>query len=315
MSWLMQVSEGSHPLLDIGVLTSEEGLDAFTYYFKADRKDSAKWTSKGAVLVITAEVDDDADVPSNAQLRWRAETKLITASNTSSAVESVVDGCPGIDDGTTLPFLTEGDDQAPASTTASTTVTATAPATPSTGECDLGPSLCAHQDDSPATWILEGTGLGLVGFTDLLQGALPSLRARFGEADSDAPVEFCPSGAISRTIEWADLVVFVGEADGADRVVGWVYGPPSAGGKPSLNLRTEEGIGIGSTVADLRAAYGTALTISSGDGADGAPETGPSFLVEGSNAGGDWPGLGGGLTGTAPTDTVMGLSAGAYCGE
>jgi DNA-directed RNA polymerase specialized sigma24 family protein len=82
--------------------------------------------------------------------------------------------------------------------------------------------------------------------------------------------------------------------------------PPPAPPLRGYSPRTATGIGFGSTLAELRAAYGARLRVSSG-----APGNVDRFTV-GQGAAGE---LSGSLGGGTPGATVTGLAAGALCGE
>lgn len=108
----------------------------------------------------------------------------------------------------------------------------------------------------------------------------------------------------TRRLQWGNLQVLVNEvtsASGAGRpgLTGWYLGAPSA---TIHDLKTEKGIGIGSTVAALKAAYGTDVTVARG-------EAGPGFVV--TLAAGPVLGQLDGLTDTAK---VKNIQAGNYCG-
>ena len=70
--------------------------------------------------------------------------------------------------------------------------------------------------------------------------------------------------------------------------------------------RTAAGVGSGPTLAELRAASGDRVTVSSGP-----PGVGHRFQVRFGAAGE----LSGSLSGATPTATVAGIAAGAGCGE
>ncbi len=72
----------------------------------------------------------------------------------------------------------------------------------STSECTLGASLCSHQNEPTVSWTLNPDGLGLVSFTELADSALSTLTSRFGEPTRDFAVDYCPSGQISRQVDW-----------------------------------------------------------------------------------------------------------------
>lgn len=112
-----------------------------------------------------------------------------------------------------------------------------------------------------------------------------------------------PHGEIERLVEFAELAVLIGDREGAARFVAWDLGPPSGALPP---LRTPEGASVGTTLAELRGAYGARLEIRGDD------PFGSGFEIQ-VPAGGR---LGGTLTGTGSTDSVATLSGGvATCGE
>jgi hypothetical protein len=95
--------------------------------------------------------------------------------------------------------------------------------------------------------------------------------------------------------------------DGAGKltIVGWTYGTDDPPAAPAL--ATGEGVSVGSTLAQLRSAYGDRVEVTE-DETLGAVR----FTVAGSRYQLALSGL---LTGPAGTDTVRALYAGAYCGE
>jgi hypothetical protein len=138
--------------------------------------------------------------------------------------------------------------------------------------------------------VLAPDGLGVVKFGEATDAALATLRARFG-APRELPSE-CRD--IARVLEWDALVAYFGPT-----FVGYHY--LTEGGPP---LRTEAGIGKGSTVGQLKAAYATKLAFGEG------PADGPLFEIT-------LPAgvLGGYAGGPADTDTVETFFAGTTCGE
>jgi hypothetical protein len=124
------------------------------------------------------------------------------------------------------------------------------------------------------TLAADGLGDLLIGFppTDVIAG----LTARFGEPDLDSdwlatgpsPYGACP-GNTMRAVGWGSLVtIFVN--DGTDALgeyfytysYGYDYATNQGGVDPrQLDLVTDAGIGIGSSVAELTAAYGDRLSL------------------------------------------------------
>lgn len=151
----------------------------------------------------------------------------------------------------------------------------------------------------------DGLGDLLVGFppADVIAG----LTALFGEPDLDSdwfatgpsPYGTCP-GATMRAVGWGSLVtIFVN--DGEDPLgerfytysYGYDYATNQGGVDPrGLELTTDAGIGIGSTVAQLTASYGDRLAV------EGDPSLGTWSFRIGSSP---FRGL---LTGRDPDSTV-----------
>lgn len=144
---------------------------------------------------------------------------------------------------------------------------------------------------------LEPDGLGVVAFGDEASDVLATLSALLGPTTDDGPLPACPSGELDRQVQFAELSVLVATFDGMERFVAWDLGPPS-GALP--RLATAEGITVGSTLAQLRAAYGNRLQLLGDD------PFGPAFEIDVPAQGR----LGGTLTGTAGDDTVATLSGG-----
>lgn len=159
---------------------------------------------------------------------------------------------------------------------------------------------------------LRGDGLGVTAFGDMPEYTLAALTAALGEPSSDttepafSSFGTCP-GTTLRAVEWGGLVVLI--TDGAT-AYGIESGPHFFAymyrSDDSLGLATPEGVGLGSTVAELRAAYGEQVRVN--------PEQevfGPSFEVGAYGPGGVY-GL---LDGTDDASTVTEVAAGQPCGE
>jgi hypothetical protein len=187
----------------------------------------------------------------------------------------------------------------PADRPASSTTTATVAPSSATSAPRGGPGTSSIQ--------LAPDGLGGLAFGTAEAQVRTALTQAFGPPDSDdtLPAGSCSSGA-TRSVSWADLHVLFGP-DGAGKltVVGWTYGTDDPPAAPVL--ATGEGIGSGSTLAQLRSAYGGGVEVTK-DKALGAVR----FSVQGSRY---QLGLSGLLTGLTDTDTVWALFAGSYCGE
>jgi hypothetical protein len=116
----------------------------------------------------------------------------------------------------------------------------------------------------------------------------------------------CP-GTTIRLVDWNDLQLFFTDqspaVQGLRHFASFSYGPAVTPGQPNpFGLVTGNGIGLGSTVKELKAAYPSAQIIP-GD----ALATGPQFTIE--------QGLHGFLTGVKNADTVISFVGGFGCGE
>ena len=115
---------------------------------------------------------------------------------------------------------------------------------------------------SRASVVLAPDGLGSLAFGMQAARAMNGLTQAFDRAEN---VTVVPQGAncgATRIFRWKDFEVLINEVSarsgGAPGLAGWAVG---AKAPSSLGLKTDKGIGIGSTVAEVRAAYGPAVTI------------------------------------------------------
>ena len=158
------------------------------------------------------------------------------------------------------------DDDDPPAITTSVAVTTTAPAVTTTGGVTTtGPAAATTTVPAAADIVLRVDGLDLVDFGDPKDPALSALSAALGTVD-ETGVGCELGGPGTSTARWKELSVEF--ADGGVR--SYTVRPPN-GVAPVLNLKTEAGIGLGSTVAQLKTAYGARLTI---------PGLGPEFDPE-----------------------------------
>ena len=179
----------------------------------------------------------------------------------------------------------------PSTTTAPSTTTITTAATTTT--------TTVPDTTAPAAGLtLRPDGFGDINLGDPEAQAFDTLVAAFGNPVSDETVPDCPEGA-ARFVVWGNLLVSM--SGGA--VVSYSY----SGGEPLAGVdadpSTPEGIRIGSTVADLQAAYGDAVTVYYEE--FGA--LGYQFKV------GDDNGLVGALSGSSSSDTVLSIGANLFC--
>ncbi len=162
-----------------------------------------------------------------------------------------------------------------------------------------------------AALVLRTNGLGQVAFGAEPEGVIAYVTSIVGSPTTDTgwidPLSLgsCP-GTEVRTVTWADLNLYFGDqsrlAIGRRHFFSYSLGPPSAGATIApAGMVTVAGVGVGSTLADLRAAY-PGLLVNPGD-----PVSQPSFEVS--------AGLGGLLTAADDAATVTAIQGGFGCGE
>ena len=125
-----------------------------------------------------------------------------------------------------------------------------------------------------------------------------------GPPDKDTPVPPGASCGATRSLQWADLAVFVNDTPnaptGKSGFLGWYDGVASP--KPPLGLLTDKGIGVGSTVGQLKAAYGPDVSISRGEQGAGFNLTAQTGILLGQ------------LSGQTDGDHIKNIQAGGFCG-
>ena len=157
---------------------------------------------------------------------------------------------------------------------------------------------------------LRTDGFSAVAFGTEAEAAIAAFTAELGAPSEDTgwveplSISHC-GGTQSRRLSWGALSMLFGDQSsylqGSPHFHGWSYGTVEGIGAEPIGLVTDQDVGLGDTVADLRAAY-PGVTVTPGE--QGLIET--TFSVDGS--------LGGLLTGDTDGDTVTVLSAGPYCG-
>jgi hypothetical protein len=159
--------------------------------------------------------------------------------------------------------------------------------------------------------LLAGDGIGEIGLGTEAEAAVAQLSATLGSPDDDtgwsAALGTCP-GTESRIVRWSSLQIFLtnGETAWASNPHFFHYGQSlAAGGGEYLDLRTDKEIGIGSTIGELKTAYGDAVTVSDD------PAFGPYWEVLGTEPSYLW----GTATGVADDSVIDAVSGGAGCGE
>ncbi|MFZ4810874.1 MAG: hypothetical protein ACOYL9_05985 [Ilumatobacteraceae bacterium] len=203
-------------------------------------------------------------------------------------------------------------DVLPTTTTIAITTTTEPPPTlpPTTTTSTTTSTTTTTTIPKAAVLVLREDGLG-----DALFGAAPDdvvsyVTAILGSPTSDTgwtdPFSFgvCP-GTEVRGVTWTDLrLLFSNQstvATGRRHFFNYVYGPLPGTSVTPAGLRTDQGILIGSTVAELRAAYPRVLLFQQDD------VFGPSFAISET--------LVGFLTGTTSGDRIVSIIGGLPCGE
>lgn len=219
-----------------------------------------------------------------------------------------------------------------ASPSGSATVTVTESAAPSTAPApsasEAAPSASAPVEPTPTPEateeervVLDGEGLGIARFGDAPEDVIEALNGRYGSPDRDsdwvpaASGQFgaCP-GTVARGVYYGQLFVLLTDGETP-------YGPEGQrhltfyqvtveGEDPAAEYgdgpQTVEGIGVGSTVADLQAAFGGGVVTQEDE------RLGPLYTVSDA-AGAEL--LSGSLTDTSEAGVVTAVSAGQGCGE
>ena len=160
------------------------------------------------------------------------------------------------------------------------------------------------------TIVLGRDGLGIASFGDDADSAVAAVTAVLGEPDTDSgwvepmTIGAC-AGAEARFVAWGALYVYFADESAAGagerHFFGYSYG--SVGDLEAIpeGLATPEGIGLGTTVEFLRAAYADVVVEAGEEGLFA-----PSFYVDDE--------LSGRLTGTAADDLVTVIIGGDPCG-
>lgn len=206
-------------------------------------------------------------------------------------------------DGGTGPSTTDAATTRPPSTDdgPSTTTAPTASSTTSTSTTTIPPI------------VLGPDGLGVTDLGDGYDEAMERLVLSLGLPESDtgwissiSDVGTCP-GEIVRIVRWAGLRTFFSDGPteyGSDERHLFYFSQSRVEAEEPADLTTSEGIGLGSTVAELEAGYGTDVAIVTD------LQFGPQFMI-------DPPGpnfMSGTLTGTSDDDVVTSIAGGFGCG-
>jgi hypothetical protein len=170
------------------------------------------------------------------------------------------------------------------------------------------------EDGDGIVFGLDADGLGTVDFLADPDNTLIHVTAALGEPDEDSGLVdgyqfygICPGPQI-RIVRWGNFEVAFAYPDGEDPFF-FQWRVPALNGDGSPAPTTPEGIGIGSTVADLQAVYGDAITVEFSEDFDlwsFDPTDNTAFYGDGLN---------GAVTGGDPTDTIQFITAGQSCAD
>jgi hypothetical protein len=163
---------------------------------------------------------------------------------------------------------------------------------------------------APPTIVLADDGLGIAVFGTAADDTIAAITAVLGEPDEDSGwvdplrVGAC-AGDEARFVAWGTLYLYFSDnsafGDGERHFFGYSYGSERDLGAIPEGLATPEGIGLGTTVVFLRAAYHDVVIEAGEEGL-----LAPSFYVDDA--------LSGRLTGTADDDLVTVIIGGDPCG-
>jgi hypothetical protein len=156
--------------------------------------------------------------------------------------------------------------------------------------------------------VLESIGLGVATFGEPADTVVAALTALLGEPTEDTGfvdpflIGTCATNELRR-VSWDSLSVLFGDngTPGSRQFFSYAYGDVTDLAAEPVGLLTPAGIGIGTTVADLRSAYPEVVVQ---EGEEGLFES--SFFVDET--------LAGLLTGAADTDLVTVIFGGEFCG-
>lgn len=150
----------------------------------------------------------------------------------------------------------------------------------------------------------DGLGAGLP-FQTNAASTIRLLIQALGQPEKNTPLPVGTACGATRRLQWGNFQVLVNEvgvtsAAGKPGFAGWYLGAPSP---TQLPFKTEKGITIGSTVAALKAAYGTDVNVARGEQGAGYNVTLSRGIILGQ------------LDALTDTGKVKNIQAGNFCGE
>ncbi len=153
--------------------------------------------------------------------------------------------------------------------------------------------------------VLGADGVGAVKFQTNAAHTIARFMQALGNPDKNTPLPAGTACGATRRLHWANFQVLVNEVGGTSGAgkpgfAGWYLGPLA--GPTALDFKTEKGIGVGSTVGAIKAAYATDAQIARGEQGWGFTITAPGGIIIGQ------------LDGGADGNKVRNIQAGNYCG-
>ncbi|MDQ3311932.1 MAG: hypothetical protein M3501_09740 [Actinomycetota bacterium] len=198
----------------------------------------------------------------------------------------------------------------PAPTTAAPTTVAPTTAAPTVAPTTAAPPTTPVQDPTSGV-ILAADGVGVASFGDEPDAAIAAVTAILGEPTQDSgwvepfTISACP-GTEYRRVSWGAFSLQFSDqsskADGRRHLFGYEYGEVGRTDAQPAGLVTAEGIGVGSTVAELKSAYPDVSVVAGEEGLSSS-----SFEVSEN-------GLAGLLTDATDQGIVLLVVGGDFCG-
>lgn len=277
-----------------------------------DSRDDADDSTEVSATSATDVVDDTVPPSTEPPSTTVEETVPSTEAPESTAKETVPSTEPPETTAEETVPSTEPPETTDAPTTTAARTTTEAPMTtraPARTTTTRAPAPSTTTD--PAELVLDGSGLGVATFGQTADEVVAALSAVIGPPTEDtgwvdpATISTCDSTELRR-VSWGSLATFHGDDGeaGSRRFFTYSYGDVTDLAAEPVGLLTTNGIGLGSSVADLRAAYQAVQVL---PGEEGLIQ--PSFYVDDT--------FGGLLSGDTDGDVVTvvsGGSGGPFCG-
>ena len=178
------------------------------------------------------------------------------------------------------------------------------------GKVDSGPPVSTPATEittsttalSVGSLVLSADGLGPLRFGTQAARALAGLTQALGQAAPPTPVPDGAACGATRIFRWKNFAVIVNEVAGRSGAMAGLVGWSSDGTVPvGVNLSTDKGIGVGSTVKALRTAYGENVAFAAGGHGPAFTVTTPTGVITGD------------LDAATDTGKVRALQAGTVC--